>query len=147
MTKVTVSLTAVVTVPGAVEVVSPDAAAAGGGGSGAAAEAGATTPVVQVEVQAAPQTGQLGVVSVTVPAETATVGAGFVFTLPTDLVAQFNTQVRVSLDDRSPLPAWLKFDVSRGEFTATAVPGRAWPCFSSALAARLVRQSVAGGDF
>lgn len=97
MTEVTSSLTADVPTPGAVEVVSPDAAVAGGGGSGAAAAAGATTPVVQVEVQAAPQTSQLGVVSVTVPAETATVGAGFVFTLPTDLVAQFNTEVRVSL--------------------------------------------------
>jgi hypothetical protein len=98
-----------------------------GGSAGSTAAGAGSTPGVQIDVQQQPQPGQTGVVAVSVPPETATAGAGFSFVLPAELVMQLNSQVTVSLEDGSPLPAWLRFDPVTGEFRATAVPDRAFP--------------------
>jgi hypothetical protein len=64
---------------------------------------------------------------VTLPARSSTSGTGFVFLLPADLVVQFDEKIKVSLENGAPLPAWLRFDTAKGEFSATAVPDRAFP--------------------
>ena len=86
-----------------------------------------TTPGVQVDVMESPQTTLQGLVAVTLPARSSTSGTGFVFLLPADLVVQFDEQIKVSLENGAPLPAWLRFDTAKGEFSATAVPDRAFP--------------------
>ena len=86
-----------------------------------------TTPGVQVDVMESPQTTRQGLVAVTLPAGSAISGVGFVFQLPADLVVQFDEKVKVSLENGTPLPAWLRFDPAKGEFSATAVPDRAFP--------------------
>jgi len=86
-----------------------------------------TTPGVQVDVMESPQTTRQGLVAVTLPARSSTSGTGFVFLLPADLVVQFDEKIKVSLENGAPLPAWLRFDTAKGEFSATAVPDRAFP--------------------
>ena len=86
-----------------------------------------TTPGVQVDVIESPQTTRQGLVAVTLPARSSTSGTGFVFLLPADLVVQFDEKIKVSLENGAPLPAWLRFDTAKGEFSATAVPDRAFP--------------------
>jgi len=64
---------------------------------------------------------------VTLPSETSTAGTGFLFTLPVEVQDQFDTNVKVTLADGSPLPAWLSFNAESGQFTASAVPDQAFP--------------------
>jgi hypothetical protein len=98
-----------------------------GGATGQASAGGGTTPGIQTELKQLPQSSQTGVVAVSLPPETATAGAGFVFALPGEVVEQITTEVRVNLADGAPLPGWLRFVPETGEFVATAVPDGAFP--------------------
>jgi hypothetical protein len=80
-----------------------------GGATGQASAGGGTTPGIQTELKQLPQSSQTGVVAVSLPPETATAGAGFVFALPGEVVEQITTEVRVNLADGAPLPGWLRF--------------------------------------
>ena len=91
------------------------------------AAAGSNTPGVQIELLAPAQPSQMGLVSVVLPPQTSTIGTGFVFTLPAEVVSQLTAEVKVSLANGAELPNWLKFNAQTGEFTATAVPDRAFP--------------------
>jgi hypothetical protein len=109
-----------------VDVVSSASTALSGNGSAQVVSA-VTTPGVQVDVMESPQTTRQGLVAVTLPARSSTSGTGFVFLLPADLVVQFDEKIKLSLENGAPLPAWLRFDTAKGEFSATAVPDRAFP--------------------
>jgi hypothetical protein len=100
-------------------------AAAGSGSALSAAGSGITG--VQVEMREKVQSDQGGVVSVTLPPDSATSGTGFVFSLPEELIQKMFEPVTWSLEDGSALPAWLSFNPKTGEFTAAAVPDRAFP--------------------
>ena len=91
------------------------------------AAAGTNTPGVQVELLAKAQPSQMGLVSVVLPPQTSTAGTGFVFKLPEEVIPQLTTEVKVTLANGAELPNWLKFNAQTGEFTATAVPDRAFP--------------------
>jgi len=85
------------------------------------------TAGIQIEVENLPAGELFGFVSVTLPSETSTAGTGFLFTLPVEVQDQFDTNVKVTLADGSPLPAWLSFNAESGQFTASAVPDQAFP--------------------
>jgi hypothetical protein len=123
-TKVTASAANIVSPQ--VDVVS-SASTAFSGNRSAQVVSAVTTPGVQVDVMESPQTTRHGLVAVTLPARSSTSGTGFVFLLPADLVVQFDEKIKVSLENGAPLPAWLRFDTAKGEFSATAVPDRAFP--------------------
>jgi hypothetical protein len=95
--------------------------------TGSPAAAGSNSPGVQIELLAPAQPSQMGLVSVVLPPQTSTTGTGFVFTLPAEVVSQLATEVKVTLANGAELPNWLKFNSKTGEFTATAVPDRAFP--------------------
>lgn len=59
----------------------------------------------------------------------ATVGAGFSFPLPAQVVADAspNAIVQVRLENGNPLPAWLRFVPETNSFVASAVPDGAFP--------------------
>ena len=70
--------------------------------------------------------------AVSLPKGSSTVGVGFSFALPEaiEALAQQGSQTvdpQPSLSDGSPLPAWLRFDVSTLRFDAQAVPTGAFP--------------------
>ncbi len=74
------------------------------------------------------QTG--GVVNVALPSEMASPGSAFAFPLPSKAVTAADTntnQVRVSLPNGSPLPAWLSYNTQTRVVTASAVPEGALP--------------------
>ena len=74
------------------------------------------------------QTG--GVVNVAIPNDMASPGSSFAFPLPSKSVtaADANTnQVRVSLPNGNPLPAWLNYNSQTRVVTASAVPEGALP--------------------
>jgi hypothetical protein len=73
--------------------------------------------------------GETGVISVGVPREMATAGAGFSFPLPEQLASATtdNTRVIVTTLRGDPLPSWLQFDVRTKTFTASAVPEGSFP--------------------
>jgi hypothetical protein len=49
------------------------------------------------------------------------------FALPAEILSQINSEVVITLADGNPLPAWLSFNPSTGEFSASAVPDQAFP--------------------
>jgi multidrug efflux pump subunit AcrA (membrane-fusion protein) len=122
----TVTASAANIIPAQADVVSP-ASTASSGTRIAQDVSAVTAPGVQVDVLESPQATRLGLVAVTLPAGSAIAGTGFVFLLPADLVVQFDEKIKVSLENGTPLPVWLRFDAAKGEFSATAVPDRAFP--------------------
>jgi hypothetical protein len=67
-------------------------------------------------------------VTVSVPKELATAGAGFVFPLPNQIADTVgDSTVRVTLADGSPLPRWLKYQPDTKTFAASTVPDGALP--------------------
>jgi filamentous hemagglutinin family protein len=95
--------------------------------SGGAPAATAGTTGVELEVVERPNASVVGLISVTLPAETSTTGSGFTFKLPSDVAEQLSTEVRVTQADGKPLPNWLRFNASTNEFAASAVPDQAFP--------------------
>lgn len=71
-----------------------------------------------------------GVVNVALPKEMASPGAAFAFPLPSKAVTSADAnanQVRVSLPNGNPLPAWLSYNAQTRVVTASAVPEGALP--------------------
>jgi hypothetical protein len=71
-----------------------------------------------------------GVVNVALPKEMASPGSAFAFPLPSKAVTSADTnanQVRVSLPNGNPLPAWLSYNAQTRVVTASAVPEGALP--------------------
>jgi hypothetical protein len=121
----------------------PSAAAAGsgssGGGSGGGSSGGSSDSAgsasgnsngLAVDLLDRPDTSTVGLVAVSVPAESSVSGTGFSFGLPTEvstMVTEQPTAVDVTLQSGEPLPNWLKFDRSTAKFTSSAVPDGAFP--------------------
>ena len=75
---------------------------------------------------------QAGIITVSVPKEMATAGAGFSFPLPAQVAgdaaaAGGNATIRVTTVSGQALPAWLKFNPETRTFVASAVPDGAFP--------------------
>jgi hypothetical protein len=71
-----------------------------------------------------------GIITVSVPKETATSGSGFTFLLPAQLLessAGRNAVIRVTNLAGGPLPQWLRFVPESRTFVASAVPDGAFP--------------------
>jgi len=96
------------------------------GTTGAAAGSSVTVSLVQQ-----PSAISNGMVTVTVPKDTATSGSGFSFPLPEQLAqaasATAGTTVTVTTITGDPLPGWLQFVPESNTFVATAVPDGAFP--------------------
>jgi hypothetical protein len=114
--------------------VRPVLGTAGSGASAGATPAGpspsaaaGTRSDIEVQVVERPSRVQTGLISVKLPVEVVAARAGFVFALPSDVVAQMRSNIKVTLADGSPLPSWLKFNAVTREFTASAVPSQALP--------------------
>ncbi len=121
----------------------PSAAAAGsgssGGGSGggssggsgdSAGSASGNSNGLAVDLLDRPDTSTVGLVAVSVPAESSVSGTGFSFGLPAEvstMVTEQPTAVDVTLQSGEPLPNWLKFDRDTAKFTSSAVPDGAFP--------------------
>ena len=121
----------------------PSAAAAGsgssGGGSGGGSSGGSSDSAgsasgnsngLAVDLLDRPDTSTVGLVAVSVPAESSVSGTGFSFGLPAEvstMVTEQPTAVDVTLQSGEPLPNWLKFDRSTAKFTSSAVPDGAFP--------------------
>lgn len=70
-----------------------------------------------------------GVVTVSLPKETATAGSGFTFPLPEQIaeMAVDNTPVQVTTLTGGPLPDWLIYAPDTKTFVASSVPDGAFP--------------------
>jgi trimeric autotransporter adhesin len=105
---------------------SPSAASSGS----ASTEQGHAGAGIRVELREVPSSsGMSEMVVVTLPKGMSTSGTGFSFEWPESVRSQAanNPNVRASLTDDSPLPAWLKFDAQTWRFEASAVPANALP--------------------
>ncbi|HZW24265.1 MAG TPA: putative Ig domain-containing protein [Gallionella sp.] len=69
-----------------------------------------------------------GVITVSLPKETATSGSGFSFPLPAQIAARAsNVAVRVTTMSGGPLPRWLRYDAKTKTFIASSVPDGSFP--------------------
>ena len=109
---------------------------AAGGSSGGAGEPGGTgTSVttssgISVSLVRQPSVQEAGVVTVSVPKETATAGSGFTFPLPAQVAetaAAGSAQIRVTSISGGALPGWLRYVPETKSFVASAVPDGAFP--------------------
>ena len=85
---------------------------------------------ISVSLTREPTVQQTGVVTVSVPKEMATSGAGFSFPLPaqvTQTSANVSSTAQVTLISGQPLPSWIKFNAETKTFVASAVPDGAFP--------------------
>ncbi|WP_135076102.1 filamentous hemagglutinin N-terminal domain-containing protein [Terasakiella sp. SH-1] len=74
------------------------------------------------------ETNQAGIVTVTLPKNTAAKGTGFSFALPEKVVKNVNHETATVLRaDGGALPAWLKYDPASRKFEATSVPNQGLP--------------------
>ena len=99
--------------------------AGSGGTSGAGGKGGLSVELIRQATGVQP-----GIVSVSIPKETATRGTGFSFALPQRIAVQAdstNNQVKVAMPNGAPLPDWLKFEPESMSFVASAVPDGAFP--------------------
>jgi hypothetical protein len=77
-----------------------------------------------------PSLQEAGVVTVSVPKETATSGAGFTFPLPAQVAEAAeasSAQIRVTTVSGGALPGWLRYVPESKSFVASAVPDGAFP--------------------
>ena len=101
-----------------------------GGSSDSAGSASGNSNGLAVDLLDRPDTSTVGLVAVSVPAESSVSGTGFSFGLPDEvstMVTEQPTAVDVTLQSGEPLPNWLKFDRSTAKFTSSAVPDGAFP--------------------
>jgi hypothetical protein len=70
-----------------------------------------------------------GLVTVLVPAGTATAGSGLVIALPEQVVtpAAAGGTVQVTLPNNQPLPDWIRYDAATQTLVVSAVPAGAFP--------------------
>ena len=85
---------------------------------------------ISVTLTREPSVNQSGAISVSLPKNLATAGAGFAFSLP-EQIANVSTNSTSSLQvttiSGQHLPGWLKFNSETKVFTASAVPDGAFP--------------------
>ncbi len=77
-----------------------------------------------------PNTGQNGIIVVTIPKGSATSGEGLSFSLPKQLsetVQKTNTPAKVTMASGEALPTWLEFDAETMSVKSGAVPTGAYP--------------------
>jgi len=88
-----------------------------------------SSPGIKVELVEKPQLNNAGLVTVTVPTDAANPNVGFSFALPQELVSSFGSSVGVqaTLPNGVPLPNWLAFDSTNGQFALTSPPKDAFP--------------------
>jgi hypothetical protein len=84
---------------------------------------------VTVAVARPASTSQSGLITVAVSSEAAAPGRSFSFSIEgrVPATAAANTEVRVTLTDGKPLPAWLRYEADTKTFVATTVPPGAFP--------------------
>jgi hypothetical protein len=102
------------------------------GSANSSAASGSNSAGVTVDLLSASSASAIMMAAVSLPKGSSTVGVGFSFALPeaVQALAQQGSQTvdpQPSLPDGSPLPAWLRFDVSTLRFEAQAVPTGAFP--------------------
>ncbi|HCY57685.1 MAG TPA: hypothetical protein DHU78_02370, partial [Opitutae bacterium] len=101
-----------------------------GGSSDSAGSASGNSNGLAVDLLDRPDTSTVGLVAVSVPAESSVSGTGFSFGLPDEVSTMVTEQpnaVDVTLQSGEPLPDWLKFDRTTAKFTSSAVPDGAFP--------------------
>jgi hypothetical protein len=84
---------------------------------------------VKVELVQRPELQSTGLVTVSVPSDMATSGAGLAFALPNELLAAISNAVNVeaTLAGGAPLPSWLRFDGTNGQFVMGDVADVSFP--------------------
>jgi hypothetical protein len=84
---------------------------------------------VRVELVQRPEMQTAGLVTVSMPPNAATTGAGLTFVLPNELVSAITSAVNVeaTLVGGDPLPVWLRFDNSNGQFVIGDVADVSFP--------------------
>jgi hypothetical protein len=84
---------------------------------------------ISVALVRQPSTQSAGVVTVSLPKETATAGNGFSFPVPEQVVSTTGGEsvLSVTVGSGAPLPAWLRYVPESKSFIATAVPDGAFP--------------------
>jgi hypothetical protein len=84
---------------------------------------------VSVSTINAPSVQMPGLVTVLVPAGTATAGSGLVIALPEQVVtpAAAGGTVQVTLPNNQPLPDWIRYDAATQTLVTSAVPAGAFP--------------------
>ncbi|MEJ6006896.1 YDG domain-containing protein [Paucibacter sp. AS339] len=90
----------------------------------------ALTAGINVALTQAPSNAEQGLISVSVPRNTATAGSGFSFALPEPLqksIEASGATARASTLKGEALPSWLRFDAATYSFIASAVPDGALP--------------------
>jgi hypothetical protein len=84
---------------------------------------------VKVELVKRPELQESGVVAVSLPANTSAAGAGLSFALPNELMSSIANAVNVEarLTNGDPLPSWLRFDNTNGQFVVSEVADVSFP--------------------
>jgi hypothetical protein len=83
---------------------------------------------ISISLVREPSAQTTGVVTVSLPKETATAGSGFSFPLPVQVATSANkTTVQVTTASGGKLPSWLRFNPATKTFVASAVPSGAFP--------------------
>jgi hypothetical protein len=84
---------------------------------------------VRVELLKRPELQETGVVSVSLPANKSAAGAGLSFALPNELMSSIANAVNVEarLTNGDPLPSWLRFDNTNGQFVVSEVADVSFP--------------------
>ena len=91
---------------------------------------GTSSSGISVSLVRQPSLQEAGVVTVSVPKETATAGSGFTFPLPAQVAetaGASNAQVSVTTISGGALPGWLRYVPETKSFVASAVPDGAFP--------------------
>jgi hypothetical protein len=101
---------------------------------------------VKVELVQRPALDNAGVVSVSVPSDMASGQASLAFALPNELLASLSNAVGIEakLGNGEPLPSWLRFDATNGQFVMTGVADVSFPLeLSVQLGTQLVTVVIA----
>jgi hypothetical protein len=88
-----------------------------------------SSPDVKVELVRRPELQTAGLVTVFIPSALAANSAGFAFALPNELFGAMSNAVNVdaTLVGGKPLPSWLQFDRSNGQFLIGDVANVSFP--------------------
>jgi hypothetical protein len=91
--------------------------------------AGVSSADVKVELVRSPELQTAGLVTVSMPSDVATNSAGLAFALPNELLSTISNAVNVdaTLVGGQPLPSWLRFDSTNGQFLIGNVANVSFP--------------------
>jgi hypothetical protein len=107
-------------------------ASAGAKASGKSGDSTAVTTTtregISISLVREPSVQSNGIITVSLPKETAASGNGFSFPLPVQVAAAANkATVQVTTASGGKLPSWLRFNPTTKTFVASAVPNGAFP--------------------